>query len=227
MKKDFYEKGIYVISNYIFSFLQNTFYFAICNFFLILFFIITGKIDGSFNLLVLFLCLIPLGPSISALYYSTSKLILEKDIYFASYFWNFYKSNFISILKTWIIELALVFVFIYDYQYFFINLNQKYFHIIFLALILIVIGISFYTLCISSLFNFKIKDIFLLAISYMIRKLPITIMKFIAIYLAYCLSNNVSLILLPFMPSAICLVFFCYDKNTIREIKDKFTLPTN
>uniref|UniRef100_UPI002593BB8C hypothetical protein n=1 Tax=uncultured Clostridium sp. TaxID=59620 RepID=UPI002593BB8C len=53
--------------------------------------------------------------------------------------------------------------------------------------------------------------------------LPIVFMKFIAIFLSYSLVNNISIILLPFIPALLCTVFYLYDITTIKEIKSKYT----
>ena len=59
----------------------------------------------------------------------------------------------------------------------------------------------------------------------MTKKIPIILMKFIAIYLAYAIVNNTSIVLLPFMPGILCVIFFLYDITMIKEIKNKYTVP--
>lgn len=225
MKKDFFEKPLFIIPNYLFNFVLTTLYFLLCNLLLIFFFIITSKVPNSFNFILLFITLIPFGPAFCTLYYCISKLITEKYIYSHSYFWNFFKDNFISLFKVWIIELIILLIFIADFQFFYINMPQTKLHFIFALFSIITISISLCTLCINTLFIFKTKDIFLLAIFYMTKKIPIILMKFIAIYLAYAAVNNISIILLPFMPGILCIIFFLYDITTIKEIKNKYTVP--
>ncbi len=223
MKKDFYDKPLYTISNYIFGFMQSSFYFAICNILLILYFIFTTIYPSKFNLLILFICLIPLGPSLGALYSAIGKIICEKDIYFSSYFWNFYKNNFVSNLKLWLIQLIIVTVLFIDFQYFYLNAPEKGIHILFAILIITTLLLSLYSFPINSKFEIKFKDLFILSTHYMIRKFPITILKVSAIALTYYLSNNISIILLVFMPSIICLIFFYYDKHIFLEIEANFS----
>lgn len=224
MRKEFYEKPLFIIPNYLFNFVLNTFYFFICNFLLIFFFVITLTAPKSFSFILLSISLIPFGPAFSSLYYCISKLISEKDIYSHSYFWSFFKHNFISSFKIWIIELLLLLIFIADFQFFYINMPQTKLHIIFGLFIILIMSISLYTLCINTFFVFKTKDTFLLAILYMTKKFPITILKFIAIYLSYVAVNNLSFILLLFVPGILCIIFFLYDNSTIKDIKDKYTL---
>ncbi|MBS4955866.1 DUF624 domain-containing protein [Clostridium sp.] len=225
MKKEFFEKPLFVVPNYLFNFILNTLYFLLCNLLLIFFFVITSKIPSSFSFIVLFIALIPFGPAFSTLYYCISKLLTEKDIYSHSYFWSFLKDNFMSSFKVWIIELILLLIFIADFQFFYINMPQTKLHFIFALFSILTISISLCTLCINTLFIFKTKDTFLLAVFYMTKKIPIILMKFIAIYLAYAIVNNTSIVLLPFMPGILCVIFFLYDITMIKEIKNKYTVP--
>ena len=222
MKKDFYDKKIYTISNYIFSFIQSSLYFGICNILLILFFIFTTIYPNQFNLLILFICLIPLGPSLGALYSTIGKIISEKDIYFSSFFWSLYKKNFVSNLKLWIIQLVILTILFMDFQYFYLNVPEKNIHMLFIILIVIALLISLYSFPINSRFEIKLKDLFILSIYYMIKKFPITILKAFVIFLAYYLSNNVSITFLIFMPSILSLIFFYYDKHIFFEIEKNF-----
>lgn len=222
MKKEFYEKTVFLIPNYLFNFVLNTIYFLLCNILLIIFFVITSITPNNFSLLLFFICLIPFAPSFSTLYYCISKLISEKDIYSYSYFWNFLKNNFLSSFKIYILELFLLLVFIADFQFFYLNMPETKLHLFFAILIILVVSLSFYTLCINTFFIFKAKDILVMSIYFMIKKLPIVFMKFIAIFLSYALVNNISIILLPFIPGLLCIIFYLYDITTIKEIKNKY-----
>ena len=222
MKNEFYDKPLYTISNYIINFFLSSVYLSICNILLILFFIFTAISPENFSLLLLFICLIPLGPSLGAVYSTIGKIIREKDIYFSSYFWSSYKKNFVSYLKLWLIELILLTILFIDFEYFYLNMPQKGIHIIFVVLIIISIVIGLYSFSINSRFELKLKDLFILSIYYMIKKFPITILKIAVIVLAYYLLKNTSIIFLIFLPTIICFIFFYYDKKIFIELEDKF-----
>jgi len=222
MKNEFYDKPIYTISNYIINFFLSSVYLSICNILLILFFIFTAIDPRNFSLLLLFICLIPLGPSLGALYSTIGKIIREKDIYFSSYFWSSYKNNFVSYLKLWLIELILLTILSIDFQYFYLNMPEKGIHIIFVVLIIISLVIGFYTFPINSRFEIKLKDLFIISIYYMIKKIPTTILKIAVIILTYYLSNKISIIFLIFIPNIICFIFFYYDKSIFTELETKF-----
>lgn len=223
MFKDFYEKPIFTYSNYIFGFIQSSIYFLICNIFLVLFFIVTSYSTKAFSIATLFLCLIPMGPALGALYCIYSKLISEKDIFFASKYWYYYKIYFKSFFKIWIIELALLFIFTIDYEYFFFNYPNKLIQSMFIIMGIIIISIGFYAFAINSAFTFKLKDLFMLSVLYMIKKLPVTIMKLIILIFCFFLINSVKLILLPFIPPILCFIFYYFDRLFFDEIKSRFT----
>lgn len=222
MKKEFYDKPLYSISNYILGFIQSSFYFAICNILLILFFVLTTITPSNFNLLFLFISLIPLGPSIGALYFTVSKTIREKDIYFFSVFWKSYKNNFTSCLKMWMIQLIIITISFIDFQYFYLNAPERGIHQIFIIILLISLIIGLYSFPINSRFELKLKDVFLLSAYYTLKKFPITILKVGAIILTYFLANNISITFLFFMPCIICIIFYYYDRNMFIEIEKKF-----
>lgn len=222
MKKDFYDKPLYSILNYLFGFLQVSFNFVISNILLILFIVYTSLSQSEINLLLAFICLIPLGPSIGALYSTVSKIIREKDFYFSYYFWSSYKENFLSFLKLWLIHLIVITICFIDFKYFYSTMPSKGIHTIFIAFIIISLVISLYSFPLNSRFQLKLKDLFALSIYYTIRKFPLTILKVVVMCLTYFLANHISLLFLFFMPSIICVIFYFYDKRIFLEIEDKF-----
>ena len=224
--KEFYDKPIYTITNYIIGFCLSSIYLAICNILLILFFILTAISTDNFNLFLLFICLIPLGPSLGALYSTIDKIIRERDIYFSSVFWNSYKKNFLSNLKLWLIELILITIFVVDFKYFYVNMPQAGIHIIFGLLIAISLVIGLYAFSINSRFELKLKDLLILSLYFMIKKFPTTLLKIVILAIAYYLLKSVSIVFLIFVPSIICTIFSYYDKNIFIEIENKFRSST-
>ena len=222
MKKEFYDKPLYSISNYVIAFFLSSIYVTLCNILLILFFIFTAVSSDNFNLFLCFICLIPLGPSLGALYSTIGKVIREKDIYFSSYFWSTYKKNFISNLKLWMIELIVIAILFIDFQYFYLHSPGNGIYIIFVVLIVISLIVGFYAFAINSRFELKLKDLLVLSLYYMIKKLPVTILKVSAIVLGYFLFKNVSIIFLSFLPTIACGIFFFYDKIIFAELEAKF-----
>lgn len=222
MNKDFYDKPLYTITNYFIGFLLSGLYLAICNILLILFFFFTFIYPDKFNIFILFIALVPLGPSLGALYSTMSKIIRENDMFFSSYFWNSYKKNFVSNLKLWLIELIPITILFIDFQYFYLNMPEKGIHIIFAVLIIILLVIGLYAFSINSRFEIKLKDLLLLSLYYMIKKFPITILKIAVIAFGYYILKIISIFFIIFMPSIICIVFYYYDRMIFSELEIRF-----
>ena len=222
MKKEFYDRPFHIISNYITEFFLSSIYLAICNILLILFFVFSAISAAEINLFLLFISLIPLGPSLGALYSTIGKILRDKDIYFSSYYWNCYKKNFISYIKLWLIELITLTILFIDFKYFYLNMPEKGIHIIFIVLFVISIVIGLYAFPISSRFEIKLKDLFILSLYYMIKKLPLTIFKVVIILLTFYVSRKISMAFWIFMPTIICFIFFYYDKMIFNELETKF-----
>lgn len=226
MKKEFYDKPLYSISNYVIAFLLSSIYITICNILLILFVIFTAISPNQFNILLCFICLIPLGPSLGALYSTIGKVIREKDIYFSSYFWSTYKNNFISNLKLWMAELILITILFIDFQYFYLHSPGNGIYIVFIVLIVISSIVGFYSFAINSRFELKLKDLLVLSLYYTIKKFPITILKVAFIVLGYFVLKNVSIVFISFIPTVACIIFYFYDRAIFTELESKF-LSTN
>lgn len=222
MMKEFYDKPIYVVTNYIIEFCLSSIYLAICNILLILLFILTVISPNNFSFSLLFICLIPLGPSLGALYSTIGKIIRERDIYFSSVFWNSYKKNFLSNLKLWLTELILLTILFVDFKYFYENMPQTGIHIIVASFIAIVLVSGLYAFSINSRFEIKLKDLIMLSLYIMIKKFPTTVVKIVVLILAYYLLKSFSIVVLIFIPSIICTIFTYYDKSIFLEIENKF-----
>jgi uncharacterized membrane protein YesL len=165
---------------------------------------------------------VPLGPSLGALYSAIGKVLRDNDIYFSSYFWDSYKRNFMSNLRLWLIELITITILFVDFQYFYLNMPQKGIHIVFAVLLVISAVIGLYAFSINSRFELKLKDLLILSIYYMIKKLPITILKVAAIALGYYMLKQVSIVFVFFIPSVICIIFYYYDKIIFSEIDSNY-----
>ena len=80
-------KSIYSpLANYIIWILQGGIYFIALNIPLIFFYTITSFDVSQFNIALLFICFLPFGLALGALYSTMGEIIREKDISFSSYF---------------------------------------------------------------------------------------------------------------------------------------------
>jgi len=223
MKGDFYDSQAFSITNYIISYIQVSFYLIICNIIPITYLFLSILNPDIFGIGILFLTLIPTGPSIGALYSVVGRCLREKDMFFASQYFKYYKSNFKSCVKFWAIILILFFLLFFDYKFFSLDeFSGAYMIFVFLG---IVLGLtSLYAFPINSRFEISLKDLFLTSIYYMIKNMPYTFLKVVILFLSYTLFKKVSIFLVLFVPVALCFVLMFYDNNMLKEIEEKSKL---
>ena len=226
MKKDFYDSQAFSITNYIISYLQVSFYLIICNILPITYLFLSILNPDIFGIALLFLTLIPTGPSIGALYSVTGRCIRQKDMFFASQYFKYYKSNFKSCIKFWTIILTLLFLLFFDYEFFSIDTSSGVYMIF--VLLTIVLGLlCLYAFPINSRFEINIKDLFLTSIYYMIKNMPYTFLKVVIIFLCYTILKYVNIFFLLFVPTALCFILMFYDNNMLKEIETKMNKQSN
>lgn len=221
-QKEFYDKPLFSLLNYFTWLLLGGLYFILLNIPLIIFFTITSYDTNLFSIILLFICLIPFGLALGALYSSMGEIIREKDICFSSYFFKTYKSNFKSNLKLWLTELILLTIFFIDFQYFYLKIPSLGIHIIFIILAIFVLILGLYAFPINCRFNLKFKDLIALSFYYSIKKFHITLLKVIVISLAFFLVSKIHAILVLFIPSILCFILTIYDKPIFIELEEKY-----
>ena len=99
-QREFYDKPLFSLLNHISWLLLGVLYFILLNIPLIFFYTVTSVDINQFSIILLFICLIPFGLALGALYSTMGEIIREKDISFSSYFFKAYKNNFKSIFLT-------------------------------------------------------------------------------------------------------------------------------
>lgn len=232
MKKsrEFGEGPIYTITNYIMWLFAGNFYFALCNIPLIFILMvlltsgnnITNEMIPSFVFLFM-LCLIPVGPAITALLSVMGKLIREKDISITKDYFSAYKKNFKQSIVLWLIELAVITVLIFDVYF---SLRQSYgvyLKYVFVIIILMVIIISLYVFPIVSRFYMKSKDIIRLSYYYSIAKFNITLINIGCIafcFLVVFTFKNFSFLIL-FLVSGACYLVMLNESKILKELEEK------
>ena len=181
MKRDFYDSPAYSITNYLISYIQVSFYLILFNILPIIYLFLSILNPDIFGIALLFITLIPTGPSIGALYSVVGRYLREKDMFFASQYFKYYKSNFKSCIKFWTIILILFFLLFFDYEFFSIDKSSGT-YMIFMLLGIVLGLISLYAFPINSRFEIKLKDLFLTSIYYMIKNMPYTFLKVVILF---------------------------------------------
>lgn len=221
-QREFYDKPLFSLANYIIWILQGGIYFIALNIPLIFFYTITSFDVSQFNIALLFICFLPFGLALGALYSTMGEIIREKDISFSSYFFNSYKNNFKSNLKLWLVQLILLTVMFVDFQYFYFNSPSIGLHIVFLILGIFILILGAYAFPINCRFKLKLKDLFALSFYYSIKKFPTTMLKIIITLLVFFIASKLHVLLVLFIPSILCYVFSLYDRPIFEELEKRF-----
>lgn len=160
MSKSITDRPIYTMVKYLYFFFLTNFYFIMCN---LLFFIVFYLADLVFeNILLFYITLIPMGPSITAVLSSMGKLVREKDVNPTKDFFISYKKNFIPTMKYWLIQLTIIFILLIDILQ--SATDTSLFSIVYLILLIVCILIMIYAFPIISRFEVKIKNLFIISI---------------------------------------------------------------
>ena len=223
-QKEFYDKPLFSIINYITWLLLGGLYFILLNIPLIFFYTLTSYNASLFSIALLFICLIPFGPALGALYSTMAEIVREKDISFTSYFFNSYKTQFKSNFKLWFVELLTIFF--VDFQYFYLNMSSSGLHIIFLILGIFVLILGLYAFPINCRFHMKLRDIVALSFYYSIKKFYITLLKIIVTLIVLFLVAKIHALLVLFIPSILCFILTIYDKPILLELEKKSSVGT-
>ena len=222
-QKEFYDKPLFSIINYITWLLLGGLYFILLNIPLIFFYTLTSYNASLFSIALLFICLIPFGPALGALYSTMAEIVREKDISFTSYFFNSYKTQFKSNFKLWFVELLLLTIFFVDFQYFYLNMSSSGLHII-LGIFVLILGL--YAFPINCRFHMKLRDIVALSFYYSIKKFYITLLKIIVTLIVLFLVAKIHALLVLFIPSILCFILTIYDKPILLELEKKSSVGT-
>lgn len=157
MSEAFSWERIMSFCNYIWYFLILNILFLFSNIplFVFIFGIGISKIAELFPAFLL--CLLPLGPSLCAIFHCMNKLIINKDIYSFREFVKGYKSNFVQSFFLGAIHLGIIFMLVMDIQLFTKIYPNFVFTIIFIILLVLTILITpnLYLL----IMKFKLKNL--------------------------------------------------------------------
>ena len=159
MREIFNLDKILDVFNYIFWFLLLNIFFMILNIPLVSFFVFIG-ISNTFSCFPLFLiCLIPVGPALTALLYCMGKLIRNKDLNIIKDFIKGLKLNFKQSAFLWCCELITVFMLYSNMKFFSTAKYSLVLTCLFASLTILTLLITPYIYILISRFSMKNMDI--------------------------------------------------------------------
>lgn len=160
MSRSIVDRPMYITMKYMYVFLVTNLIFILCN---ALFFIVYFLADFTFeNILLFYISLIPMGPSITAVLTSMGRLVREREISPAAEYWKAYKRSFRTSMKYWFIQLTLITILIIDFHYAtnYVNMLSP----LFLIFLLFCFMVMMYAFPIIARFEVKIKNLFVVSI---------------------------------------------------------------
>lgn len=157
-EKDITKTKLYNMLQYIYYFLISNLLFLIMN---LVFFIGQLYIPLSISsILLYFLILIPTGPSITALFFTMRKLVIEKNISVAKTYFRAYKENFWDTMKYWVIQLAIFTVLMVDFL-FVLDKGYTLLAIITALVLIVLVVMTINSFLILSTFEVSIKNLYI------------------------------------------------------------------
>lgn len=160
MSRAMIDRPVYMIMKYMYVFLIINFYFIICN---LLFFVVYFFADFTFeNILLFYLALIPMGPSLTAVFFTMGRLVREKEVNPSSVYWIAYKKNIGISLKYWLLQLTVMFILIMDIYY--ATNNIDILSPLFLVLLIFSLLIMMFAFPIIARFEVKLKNLLIISI---------------------------------------------------------------
>ena len=225
-KREFGEGVIFTITNYVWWFFLGNFYFWILNIPFI-FAAVGMRNYGTVDInmiSILMLSSIPIGPALTALLSLMGKLTREGDIDVTKDFFKAYKVNFLDSIFFWTLGLSILTLAWINILFFNNNSSFTITGIIPKIMIFACISLGFYIFPIISRFYLKKKDVLVLSLIYLIKKIYVCIICIAAAYMLWFILITIKLaMILPlFSVSIICYLVMLLEKGMLQEIEEKY-----
>jgi uncharacterized membrane protein YesL len=217
-RKEFGDGLVFTLNNYLWWFLMANIYFILVNIPFIFIWLLSAKTGAAEINIYIIICALPIGPALIALYSVMGKLIREKDLDITKDFFKAYKNNLKEGMFFWTI-----FVVILSCLYIDITIVKvgTMFNLISMVLGFIVISIIFYVFPLISRFYLKKIDILKLAFIYSIKKIHITILNWLLLFVVYLLLSKIPTIMFLFLWSIFGYFVMLMQKGILKEIEEK------
>lgn len=230
-RREFGEGLFYTVTNYIYWFVIGNLYFTILNIPMIyLFFLIStngNKVVPSsmlpLPLPVVFLCLLPIGPSLTALFSIMGKLVREKDINITRDFFIAYKLNFLQSLLIWTVELISLIIVLLDIRYFITVRINPVFTIIMLFIFVIILSIGLYAFPLLSRFELTSRNILKLSSYLTIQNVHITLANLSCFVVFGFIFFKLSSFVIVFFLSTSCYLIMLYERKLFNDMEARLT----
>lgn len=221
MNKYFNFENLNTIFNYIFWFFVGNIYFLICNIPFIVYLLLFSFKSFQSSIVLLFMALLPLGPSITALLYVMGKLIRYKDISITKDFFSSYKNNFATSITTAFIYEILIFMLFFNITFFkatsYGSLLMPFFYI---SLLVIFCCIT-YSYTLIARFHISTINVLKNSLILCISNPLITLGNMIIFLFALAFIEIKASYAFLFLSSIVCFLLMFFQENLFKELQEK------
>jgi len=176
------------------------------------------------NLPLVALCLVPLGPSLSALLFALRHRSQDlTDLHPAVAFWRGYRLNFGPVLRLWLPWLLAMTIITANLAYFGAAGVPGWWAVL---LVVIAVGATLWmanALVITSLFAFRARDVARLAAYFLARAPGATLGNACLLVVAFGVTFYASEAVLALLAWAFALFLLLNSRSVIAEVTDRFT----
>ncbi|NLZ48296.1 MAG: DUF624 domain-containing protein [Clostridiales bacterium] len=221
-KKNIIESPIYVAMCYFSWFVISNIYFMVLNILLIFFlFAIQVDLDNIFYYIMLFVALLPVAPSFTALLSVMGKLVREGDINLTKDYFKAYKENFKQAFSIGALLSIIIVVLLIDIRIVKTSSLASFLVPIFYACIFSILLITLNALPIVSRFYLKTKDVLKLSAFYIVKKFKNTLLNILGIAAVFFLADYAPSFAYMFFASIIAYIIMFNVKSILQEIEEK------
>lgn len=214
---------IFNIFNYIFWFFLLNLFFMIFNIPVISFFIFIG-ISNILSFLPLFLiCLIPVGPSFTALLYCTGKLIKNKDLHIINDFIKGLKLNFKQSAFLWCSELIIMFMLYSNIKFFSVAKYSLIIPCLFSSLIILTLLITPYIYILISRFSMRNMDIIKASFILVFTRPLLTLTNILIFVITLILFEIIPSVTILFVSSLLSFLLSFANKSLLLELETAYS----
>lgn len=220
--KNIINSQFYKILRYGYFFLASNLLFILANLlFLIVFITFPPKLEYS---IIYLIALIPLGPALTALFFSMGQLVRTGDLAPVKDFARAYRSNFWLSLKYWLLQLTLSAILFIDAIYFY-QRDWQILAAVFLVLFLLVCLFSLIGFPLIATFEIELKSIYQATVvviwQYALKQLVnlLTIVALAIIFWAFPSE------LFLFLFSLIAFYVMRHNQNMFEALAEQFSQP--
>lgn len=210
---------IFDIFNYIFWFFLLNLFFMVFNIPLVSFFMFIG-ISNIFSYFPLFLlCLIPVGPSLTALLYCMGKLIRNRDLSILNDFIKGLKLNFRQATLFWCFELLIIFMLYSNIKFFTTAQYSLVLTCLFASLIILLLLMTPYIYILISRFSMKFMDIIKASLVLVFTRPILTISNILIILVCLILFEMTPGTVVLFIASIFAFLISYANKALLLELE--------